>query len=288
MNIHTLADATNRHPADGLKSVRDRIKELEKREKEIRSIISGDREQRVGDVYHAIVSERTRVTVDWKGLPLGLGASEAAIAAATKTTAYEVVEMSQLPDLREVLRLLTEEHLILVDTATTGFSPAKGDRIISIGILTLENDETSELKEMDSWHYVVNPQRRSNPQALAVHGFTDDDLAGKPLFSDVVEWIVDRLDGATFVAHNAPFDVGFINSELGRCGIDPIRNNVIDTRVLSKFLWPGEPATLDAMCERLGVGRLGRDQRHDALEDCRILAACLPGLVKLIEGRIAS
>jgi DNA polymerase III epsilon subunit-like protein len=87
-------------------------------------------------------------------------------------------------------------------------------------------------------------------------------------------------------AHNAPFDVGFLQAEFAAAGLDLPTMYVVDTRVCSKLLWPSEPASLDPMMDRLGVDRGNRDERHDALEDCRLLARCLPGLVAEIARRI--
>jgi uncharacterized protein YprB with RNaseH-like and TPR domain len=130
-----MQTATALHPADELGQVRRQKKLLETREGELRKLIIGDREARVGRECIAVVTDRASSTVDWKGLALSLGATPDQIAARTTSKVTTYVETERAPSLPEVLRILTTERLVVLDTETTGLSPAKGDRIVSVGIL---------------------------------------------------------------------------------------------------------------------------------------------------------
>jgi DNA polymerase III epsilon subunit len=271
------------HPADELADVRLQIKNLERREGELRTALIADREARVGAVLVAIVSERAKSVTDWQKLARGLGATAEQIKAHTTCSTYTVVETANVPSLPEVLRLLRGPMLML-DTETTGLSPAAGDRIVSLALAParLERPFTYFGGER-TFHEVVNPGRPSHPNALAVHGLTDEFLADKPPFSDHLDRVSDLLENATVVAQNAPFDMAFLKNEFALAGRALPPCTVVDTRVVSKMLWPAEKGSLDALCERLFIYRGERDLRHDALEDCRLLFE----VVEALEGEIS-
>lgn len=268
--------------ADRLAWLRAEQKRLKKEEEKVRSGLLADRESRVGTSHYAIVSDRQRTTTDWQGLARSLSPTSAQIEAFTSTSDYQQIDLVDVPSIADVLDLLGGE-LIVVDCETTGFSHIH-DRMISLGALPRMPEDGWVWGNSASW--TVNPCKPSHPSALAVHGLTDEYLGRLDPLTYETALEIDAFLDVTLVAHNAPFDLGFINAELGRHGIAPLANAVIDTRILSKILWPGEKATLDAMSERLGVDRTERAYGvHDALGDCRLLARCLPAIQNLLRER---
>ncbi|MEW6695059.1 MAG: DNA polymerase III subunit epsilon [Pseudomonadota bacterium] len=159
---------------------------------------------------------------------------------------------------------------IVLDTETTGLSPQDGDRIIEIGCVELVNRRLTG----NNRHYYLNPERDIHEDALRVHGITLEFLADKPRFAEVAPELLDYLQGAELIIHNAPFDLGFLDAEFARLGLGPTRSvvrGVIDTLVMAKELWPGKRNGLDALCDRLGVDNSSR-QLHGALLDAELLA----------------
>lgn len=161
-------------------------------------------------------------------------------------------------------------RLIVLDTETTGLSAEGGDRVIELGCVELVGRKLTG----NNLHLYFNPERDSHPDALRVHGLTTEFLSDKPKFADKAEEILAYLQGAQLVIHNAPFDVGFLNKELSRLGLQPVKayvDGVIDTLVMAKELFPGKRNTLDALCSRLDVDNSGRTL-HGALLDAQLLA----------------
>lgn len=159
---------------------------------------------------------------------------------------------------------------IVLDTETTGLSPQDGDRIIEIGCVELVNRQLTG----NNRHYYLNPDREIHEDALRVHGITLEFLADKPRFAEIAPELLDYLQGAELIIHNAPFDLGFLDAEFARLGLGPTRRlvgGVIDTLVMAKEMWPGKRNGLDALCDRLGVDNSGR-QLHGALLDAELLA----------------
>lgn len=160
---------------------------------------------------------------------------------------------------------------VIVDTETTGLDPREGHRIIEIGCVELiDRRHTSR-----HFHQYFRPDRDIDEGALQVHGISNDFLADKPAFADVVEDLIGFLDGAELVIHNAPFDVGFINYELSLAGgsysrIED-RCGIVDTLALARELHPGQKNNLDALCKRYEVDNSQREL-HGALLDAQILA----------------
>lgn len=157
---------------------------------------------------------------------------------------------------------------IVFDTETTGLNPRE-DRIIEIGGLELVNRFPSGR----TFHVYLNPQGRSvHPEAQAVHGISDADLADKPAFHEIAGEFLEFVAGAKLVAHNATFDMGFINAELARIGEAAIASDrVIDTLMLARRKHPMGPNSLDALCRRYGVDN-SRRTFHGALLDAELLA----------------
>jgi DNA polymerase-3 subunit epsilon len=157
---------------------------------------------------------------------------------------------------------------VVFDTETTGLSAANGDRLVEIGCVELVNRvETGRV-----FHVYINPERPMNPEAQAIHGLSDAFLADKPLFSDIVEDLLDFFDDSPLVAHNANFDFNFLNEELSRLNRPDIPHaRMVDTLALSKVKFPGAKHSLDALCTRLGIDRSHRI-KHGALLDAQLLS----------------
>jgi DNA polymerase-3 subunit epsilon len=159
---------------------------------------------------------------------------------------------------------------IVLDTETTGLEPEQGHRIIEIGCVELiDRRQTGK-----NFHQYLQPDRCIDAAAVEVHGISDEFLADKPRFSDIAGDLIDYLRGAELIIHNAPFDVGFLNAELGRqAGLGAIEDycRVIDTLVLARELHPGQRNSLDALCGRYDVANAHRE-KHGALLDAEILA----------------
>ena len=157
---------------------------------------------------------------------------------------------------------------IVFDTETTGFDPKSGDRMVEIGCIELiDRIETGR-----TYHAYFNPCRPMPPGAEAIHGLGDAFLANKPKFSEKVAELLDFLGDAKLVAHNAPFDFGFLNAELGLCGQRGVcMTRMIDTIAIARTLHPGAKHSLDALCTRYGIDRSHR-VKHGALLDAELLA----------------
>lgn len=156
---------------------------------------------------------------------------------------------------------------IVFDTETTGFDPKSGDRIVEIGCIELiDRIETGR-----TYHAYFNPCRPMPPGAEAIHGLGDAFLSNKPKFAEKVAELLDFLGDAKLVAHNAPFDFGFLNAELGLCGQRSVcLTRMIDTIAIARTLHPGAKHSLDALCTRYGIDRSHR-VKHGALLDAELL-----------------
>jgi DNA polymerase-3 subunit epsilon len=157
---------------------------------------------------------------------------------------------------------------IVFDTETTGLDPAGGDRIVEIGCIEMINRaETGR-----HFHAYFNPERTMPAGAEAVHGLSDIFLSDKPRFSERVAELLDFIEDSPLVAHNAGFDFGFLNAELGLCGHPVIcMSRMVDTLTLARSKHPGAKHSLDALCTRFGVDR-SRRTKHGALLDAQLLA----------------
>jgi len=159
---------------------------------------------------------------------------------------------------------------IFLDTETTGLSAEGGDRVIELGCVELVNRKLTG----NNLHFYFNPGRDSHEDALKVHGISNEFLRDKPKFAAVVQEILNYVEGAEIIIHNAAFDVGFLNKELELAGQKPFTTfveGVVDTLVMAKQMYPGKRNSLDALCERLGVDNSGRTL-HGALLDAELLA----------------
>ena len=160
---------------------------------------------------------------------------------------------------------------IVLDTETTGLDWRNGDRVIEIGCVELLDRGLTGRH----YHVYINPGRGIDAEAVAVHGITEEFLADKPKFSDIVADFEDFVRDAELVIHNASFDVGFLNMELERLGPAWGRTEdyctVFDTLPLAREMHPGQRNSLDALCKRYDVSNAHRE-RHGALLDAELLA----------------
>lgn len=158
---------------------------------------------------------------------------------------------------------------IVFDTETTGFDPATGDRIVEIGCVELLN----RIPTGAVFHEYINPERDMPPSAEAIHGLSAEFLSDKPLFAEIAEKFLEFIGSdSKLVAHNAGFDMTFIDYELKKCGlVPPTRDRVIDTLTLARRKHPGGGNKLDDLCVRYGIDNSKRT-KHGALLDAELLA----------------
>jgi DNA polymerase-3 subunit epsilon len=157
---------------------------------------------------------------------------------------------------------------IVFDTETTGLSPQNGDRLVEIGCLEMVN----RVETGRHFHCYFNPGRPMPSEAEAVHGLSDRFLSDKPAFAEKVEDLLEFIGDSPLVAHNASFDFGFVNHELGQCGRAPVcTSRMVDTLAIARTRFPGAKHSLDALCARFGVDRSAR-VKHGALIDAQLLA----------------
>ena len=171
---------------------------------------------------------------------------------------------------------------IIFDTETTGLSAKEGDRVIEIGAVELIN----RFPTGKTFHLFINPQGKEvHPDALQVHGISNEFLQDKPNFSEILDEFLDFFAIGNLVAHNADFDIGFLNAELSRLkrpGIDPVR--VVDTLKIARRKFPGQRNSLDALCSRFSIDNSHRE-KHGALLDSELLAEVY---IELLGGRQAT
>jgi len=167
---------------------------------------------------------------------------------------------------------------IVLDTETTGFDPAAGDRIVEIGAVELLN----HLPTGQTYHQYINPERAMPKEAFEVHGLGDDFLRDKPVFAKIGQAFLDFVGTSKMVIHNASFDIKFLNAELKWMNLPQLPwEQALDTLAIARTRFPGSPASLDALCRRFGIDNSSRTL-HGALLDSEILAEVY---LELIGGR---
>jgi len=167
---------------------------------------------------------------------------------------------------------------IVLDTETTGLNPKTGDRLVEIGAVELIN----HIPSGNHYHVYINPERDVPDEAFRVHGLSTEFLRDKPVFKAVVDGFLDFIGEDPLVIHNADFDMGFINWELGLLQRAAIGNHrVIDSLALARRKHPGGGNSLDALCSRYGIDN-SRREKHGALLDSELLAEVY---LELIGGR---
>ena len=160
---------------------------------------------------------------------------------------------------------------IVLDTETTGLDPNQGHRIIEIGCVELVGRQLTGRE----FHTYLNPNREVDAGAVQVHGLDNQFLSDKPVFEAVRESFLAFIKDAELIIHNAPFDLGFLDSELAKVKHKtPLRksNSVIDTLVMARKKHPGQRNSLDALCKRYAIDNSNRDL-HGALLDAKILTS---------------
>jgi len=159
---------------------------------------------------------------------------------------------------------------IMLDTETTGLDPAYGHRVVEIACVEMINRSLTG----NHLHLYLNPDRDSDPEALAIHGLTTEFLSGHPRFADVAAEIVDYVKGAEVIIHNAAFDTKFLTAEFARLGMPEFNSmcgKITDSLLYARELHPGKRNSLDALCERYGISNAHRTL-HGALLDSELLA----------------
>ncbi len=159
---------------------------------------------------------------------------------------------------------------VILDTETTGLEPASGHRIIEIGCIELKDRRRTDRV----LHYFINPEREIEKEAIEIHGITEEQLEGEPVFEDIADRFIEFIRDSEVIIHNAPFDVAFINAELSRLGDGWGRLEdycrITDTLMMARELHPGQRNSLDALAVRYQVDNSQRNL-HGALLDARIL-----------------
>ena len=163
---------------------------------------------------------------------------------------------------------------IVLDTETTGLSIKENHRIVEIGCLELDN----LIPTGNKFHCYLNPERKVSEKALEVHGYSDEFLANKQKFKEIVDKFLSFIANKKLVIHNAEFDLSHLNHELSLIGKNRINNEVVDTLVLARDKFPGSAISLDALCKRYKIDNSKRDQ-HSALVDCDLLAKVYINLI---------
>lgn len=156
---------------------------------------------------------------------------------------------------------------IFLDTETTGLETSQGHRIIELAAVEVVNRRLTG----NRYHVYINPEREIDAGAQAVHGITLERLQGEPRFAEIAREFLDFVAGAELVIHNAAFDMGFLNYELGLLDLPQLANAVIDTLKLARDMHPGQRNNLDALCKRYGIDNSNRTL-HGALLDAELLA----------------
>ncbi|MFM0007166.1 DNA polymerase III subunit epsilon [Paraburkholderia dipogonis] len=159
---------------------------------------------------------------------------------------------------------------LILDTETTGLNARTGDRILELGCVELVNRRLTG----NNLHFYINPERDSDPGALAVHGLTTEFLSDKPKFGEIADQFRDFIQGADLIIHNAPFDIGFLDVEFALLGLPQVSTycgEIIDTLARAKQMFPGKRNSLDALCDRFGISNAHRTL-HGALLDSELLA----------------
>ncbi len=170
------------------------------------------------------------------------------------------------------------KRAVLFDTETTGFDPSTGDRVLEIAALELVGD----LPTGRHYHTLIDPERDVPEEAARVHGYTRAHLVGQRKFHEIADEFLGFVGDDPLIAHNAPFDFGFLDAELIRLGRPALdRTRMIDTLEMARTRFPGLPNSLDALCRRYGID-LSERTTHNALLDCRLLAEVY---VELMGGR---
>ena len=156
---------------------------------------------------------------------------------------------------------------IVLDTETTGLKFTDNHRVIEVAAIEI----IDYLPTGNVFHKYINPQRDVPESSVDIHGITEKFLENKPLFKEIADEFLEFVGVDNIVAHNAPFDIGFLNFELQKCGKSKLPNKAIDTVVLARERFPGQSVSLDALCKKLTIDNTLRE-KHSATLDAELLA----------------
>lgn len=159
---------------------------------------------------------------------------------------------------------------VILDTETTGISPNVGHRIVELAAIEIDGNKISHKR----FHRYINPEREIDAAAAAVHGLSVERLQNEAKFAEIAPALIEFISSTELIMHNAPFDLGFLNSEFKRAGLPPVESickKVTDTMSMAKKLHPGKRNDLDALCKRYGVD-YSEHTSHGALLDAELLA----------------
>ncbi len=156
---------------------------------------------------------------------------------------------------------------IILDIETTGLEHKEGHRVIEIGCIELNNKEVGA-----SYHQYINPSKTLTEDNIKIHGITNEHLIDKPLFAEIVDDFLTFIEDSSIIAHNASFDVGFLNFELEKLSKPKIaKERVIDTIKIARQRFPGQQVSLDALLKKLKINTLINRDQHGALKDAKLL-----------------
>jgi DNA polymerase III epsilon subunit len=170
-----------------------------------------------------------------------------------------------------------DQILVVVDVETTGLSASFGDRICEVGIVRARGDAV-----LDTYQTLVNPQRPISPGAASVNGLSDEEVSLAPRFAEIAGAVLERIDGAALVCHNAPFDLGFLDEEFSRLGLPWQPASVIDTLEIARRYFSYPSNSLSALAARLGIENV---QAHRALGDALTTLQVFVHFSRLLAGR---
>jgi len=170
---------------------------------------------------------------------------------------------------------------VVLDTETTGISVKEGHRIVEIGCIELEN----LIPTKKQFHCYLNPERKVSEKALEIHGYTDEFLADKKKFKEIVNKLLDFISGKRLIIHNAEFDISHLNNELSLIGEKKLSNEIVDTLILAREKFPGSSVNLDSLCKRFRIDNSKRTQ-HTALIDCDLLSKVYINLIDQKEPKL--
>ena len=164
---------------------------------------------------------------------------------------------------------------VCFDTETTGLNPENGDRVIEIGCVEIIDRKITG----NTYREIINPERLNSIESINITGLTDDILKDKPKFADISQGFIEFISDSRLIAHNANFDITFINYELSLLNIPPLANEIVDSLQIAKTKFPGKKNNLDALCERLEIDNSKRE-KHGALLDAELLAEVYLAMTK--------
>ena len=171
---------------------------------------------------------------------------------------------------------------VILDTETTGLSIAEKHRIVEIGCVELNN----QIPTNKIFHEYINPERPVSEEAYKIHGYSDEFLSDKKIFSEISEDFLNFIKDKKIIIHNAPFDLSFLNYELKLINKKPIdTKSVIDTLEIARLKYPGSQNSLDALCKRFNIDN-SRREKHNALIDCDLLKEVYVNLVDQKEPKL--